>query len=106
MIDKKDLTLKRAMDGTTYLYDDGFGRELKKIRALGQLINFAGSDDGIVFQLEEVRPGICYILEDIARDLEEGLDHVSREIIDKMSTEARAKEEEPLPPGMRPVKTF
>lgn len=93
MIDKTEINIERAMDGVMTLEDGGFRKELIKIRALGELISYAGEDGAIAFQLRDVRTGIAYILEDIAREIEEGLDYVDKEIIDKMRPAApRARE--------------
>lgn len=110
MIDKEDINLERAMEGLVHLEDGGFGRELTKLKAVGNLIAYAGEDGGVIFQKSEVRFGILSILEDIASEIEEGLAYVDKEIIKKMRpAEARAEEEKrkrEFLAGMHPVKTF
>lgn len=55
---------------------DGFDMELRKLRAIEAMICFAGEEDCMSLTLPDVKEGISYILNDIGRAIEDGLDGV------------------------------
>lgn len=94
MIELDKLTMEEAKKRYMHLTNigDGFGEELKKLHALGNLIAFCNENSAFCFEDDDVRWGINYLLRDIAANIEAGLDKVSKEILFKIHEEAKAKE--------------
>jgi hypothetical protein len=95
MFNLEEFTLEKAKEhpiNLTEIGSDGLGDELTKLRGIGELLAYAGTDNAVCFQNDDVRWGICSVLQDIADTLEKGLNRISSEILHKIHDQA----EEPL----------
>jgi hypothetical protein len=95
MVDPKDITYEKARQGLLSLrhdYGSGFGDEIVRLKTLERILNSCANhgEDLTLIDEEGVVEGLVSFLNDIIESFEKGLEHIDKEILEKMVEKRRA----------------